>query len=136
MDLLKTFLANMAIAGSGGEVGVAQEMLNNGDLGLGFHEMGSEAVTKTMDAARSREFGAAKSAIEEVLARAFGHGQLGVEAWEEKRAFGFERPVVGSKHVEKRVGEEGISGFVSFGVRDEELMAIGADVLGFNMSGL
>lgn len=67
-------MADMAIAGGGGEVGVAQEMLDDGDLGIVLQEMGREAVAKTMDAARSWEFGSTERSVKDVLAGALRHG--------------------------------------------------------------
>lgn len=74
LNLLEALLADMAIASGGGEVGVAQEMLDDGNLGMVLQEMGREAVTKTVYAARSCEFGTTERSVKEVLPAALRHG--------------------------------------------------------------
>ena len=103
--MLKALLADMAIACGGGEVGVAEEMLDDGHLGIGFQEMSGEAVAKAMDASWAGELGSSESAVEEVLTGDLGHGQVPVQAGEEEGTFGLELAVVGAKNFEKRLGE-------------------------------
>lgn len=101
--MLNAFLADMTVESGGGEMGMAEEMLDNGDLSVGFQEMSGKTVAKAMDAARSRELGAAEGAVEEVLTGTFGHGLIGKNTRKEERPFELELSVVGAKNGQERL---------------------------------
>jgi hypothetical protein len=74
LDLPHALLADMEIVGSGGEVGVAEELLDEGDLDAVLDEVRGEAMAQPMDATRGRELGAPPCAVVDVLSRSLADG--------------------------------------------------------------
>lgn len=66
-DLAQTLLTQVQVAGGGAEVGVAQQLLDDGDLGSAFQQQGGEAVTQRMNPELLLEPGAADRAVEDIL---------------------------------------------------------------------
>jgi hypothetical protein len=75
-DLPHALLSDMEIEGGGGEVSVAEELLDEGDLDAVLDEVGGEAMAQPVDAAFGRELGTAAGPVVDVLCCALADGGL------------------------------------------------------------
>jgi hypothetical protein len=134
-DLPHALLSDMEIVGGGGEIGVAEELLDEGDLDAVLDEVGGEAVAKPVDAALGRELGAPAGPVVDVLCRALADGVL-IGTLGEEPLSGTMDTVPGSQLPEEIVTERNKAFPSSLGMGDAELEALGVDVGDTDVDGL
>jgi hypothetical protein len=135
LDLSHALLTDMQVDGGGGEEGVAEELLDEGDLDAVLDEVGSEAMAQPVDTALGRELGATASAVIDVLCRALADGVL-IRPLGEEPLSGPMDAVPGAEFGEEVVAEGNEALATALGMGDPELEALGVNVGDADMDGL
>ena len=114
---------------------MTQEFLDDGDLDLVLQAVGGERVTQTMDAPFVGKAGFVDSAIENILAGAFGHRFESFGAWEEPmRRTGLQ--VILAENHQEIFAEESEALVAALGMRDQQTMTVPVQILDANVGGL
>lgn len=127
LDLPHALLTDVEVVGGGGEVGVAEELLDEGDLDAVLDEVSGEAVAQPVDAALGRELGSTACAVIDVLGGALADGVLIGSLGEEPLGRSMDA-IPDAQLPEEIVTERDKAFATALGMGDAELEALGVDV--------
>ncbi len=134
-DLPHALLTDMQVDGGGGEEGVAEELLDEGNLDAVLEQMGGEAMAQTMDTGLVGQTGPSQGSIIDVLCGALADGVL-IGTLGEEPVSGPMDAVPGAQLLKEIVAEGNEALATSLGMGDTELEALGVDVGDADMDGL
>jgi hypothetical protein len=128
-------MSDMEVTRGGVEMGVPEELLDDGDLDAVLEQMGGEGMAQPMDAGLVGQTGPAQGAIIDVLCGALADGRL-ILALGEEPLGGTMNLVPGPQFLKEILAEGNHALTSALGIGDAQLEARGVDVLNPDMSGL